>query len=255
MRPSTATALGCAALLLVVIGFSAVAQTPVQTPTQTAPAAAPLRAEMRWPDREAMRAMMKTDEELVGMIAAEGFTEVRVTDRARHKIEVTARDADGRRIEMEVARIGAIIEFEVKDDAPAVNADLMRLLPLPVREAARSAGIVDIREFERSRRGITLEGRDVAGAKVEARLDAEARMRPGPRDTRRSDWRAERAERLDPATVRRVVEGAGYTVRGDMEFRRAHASVIAANPEGEVVELHIERGGEIVREQRRLDLD
>lgn len=253
MRPSTATALGCAALLLVAIGFSAMAQTPGATATP------PLRAEMGWPDREAMRAMMRTDEQLVEMIAAEGFTDVRVTDSERHKIEVTARDADGRRVELEVARIGAIIELEVEDDAPAVNADLMRLLPLPVREAARSAGISDLRDFERSRRGIELEGRDADGRKVALRLDAEARMRSASRDGRYGDrsreGRAPRSAGLDPAAVRRTVEGVGYTVRGDIEFRRAHATVIAANPEGEVVELHIERDGEIVREQRRLDLD
>jgi hypothetical protein len=191
------------------------------------------------------------------MIAAEGFTEIRVTDTERHKIEVTARDADGRRIEMEVARIGAIIELEVIDDAPAVTADLMRLLPPPVREAARTAGIADLREFDRSRRGIELEGRGADGREVELRLDAEARMRD--RDDRRRDDRHEghggRGPRLDPAAVRQSVERAGYTVRGDVDFRRAHAAVIAANPEGEVVELHIEPGGEIVREQRRLDLD
>ena len=244
MRQSTATALGCTALLLVAIGFSAVAQTPDATATP------PLRAEMRWPDREAMRAMQKTDEQLLAMIAAEGFTDVRLTDSDRHKIEVTARDADGRRIEIEVARIGAIIEFEVNDDAPAVNADLMRLLPLPVREAARTAGITDLREFDRSRRGIALEGRNAEGREVEVRLDAEARMRH-----RDDDRREGRGPRADPAAVRQTVERAGYTVRGDIEFRRAHAAVIAANPEGEVVELHIEPSGEIVREQRRLDLD
>ena len=251
MKRTTATAIGCAALLLAGVGFSAVAQMPDR------PAMDTMRGQMQRPDRAAMQAMMKTDAELVARLEAEGFTDVRVTDSERHKIEVEAKDADGRRIEVEMGRRGIVIEFEVRDDTPAVDADLMRLMPQPVRDAAVSAGIVDVREYDRSRRGVEIEGYDATGREVEVQLDAEARMRPQGRAERGRDGdrREGRGPRMDLAGVRAAVVQAGYTLRGDVEFRRAHAAVIAANPEGEVVELHIEPDGAIVREQRRLDLD
>jgi hypothetical protein len=182
-------------------------------------------------------------------------------------VDITARDADGRLVEFEVARFGMIVEAEVKEGGRAVNADLMRLLPVTVREAARNAGIVDLREIDRSRRGFELEGLDAQGRTVELRYEMAPGGTPGAVKVERDGERrwggdgprwggdGPRWGRSDPAAVKRAVEAAGYTVRGDIEFRRAHAAVIAANPEGEVVELHIEPGGEIVREQRRLDLD
>jgi hypothetical protein len=219
-----------------------------------------LPAGLRPGDREAMRAMVRTDEQLKAMIEAEGFTAVTVTDTGRRGVDITARDADGRLVEFEVARFGMIVEAEVKEGGRAVNADLMRLLPVTVREAARNAGIVDLREIDRSRRGFDLEGLDAQGRTVELRYGMAPGGTPGAVKVERDGERrwggdGPRWGRSDPAAVKRAVEAAGYTVRGDIEFRRAHAAVIAANPEGEVVELHIEPGGEIVREQRRLDLD
>jgi hypothetical protein len=214
-------------------------------------------AGLRPGDREAMRMMMRTDEQLKAMIEAEGFTAVTITDTGPRGVELTARDADGRLVEFEVARFGMIVEAEVKEGGPAVNADLMRLLPLPVREAARNAGIADLREIDRSRRGFELEGLDAQGRPVVLRYEMPAPTERAIRAEHGRRWGDDGPERrrADPAAVKRAVEAAGYKVRGDIEFRRAHAAVIAANPEGEVVELHIEPGGEIVREQRRLDLD
>jgi hypothetical protein len=221
------------------------------------PAPTDLPAGLHPGDREAMVRLMQTDEQLAAMIASLGFTDVKVTETGRRGVEITARDADGRRVEFEVARFGMIVEAEVKEGGAAVKADLMRLLPPPVSEAARQAGIVDLREIDRSRRGFELEGRDAQGRDVELRYEMPAPMERAIRAEQGRRWGDDGPERRrpDPAAVKRAVEAAGYKVRGDIEFRRAHAAVIAANPEGEVVELHIEPGGEIVREQRRLDLD
>lgn len=214
-------------------------------------AAAPLSAQTPQPPAAtapAQRPAAQTDEQLRAMLEGRGLSDVRITDSDRRKVEFSARDADGRRIEIEVARFGVVIEIDVEDDRPGPASDLMGLLPPPAQEAARQVGIVDLREFDRSRRGMKIEGLDAEGRKAETRIETDGRLMP-------RDERWSRGPMPAPAEVRGVVERAGYTVRGDIETRRAHAAVIATNPEGETVEVHVAPGGRIVREIRRLDLE
>lgn len=56
---------------------------------------------------------------------------------------------------------------------------------------------------------------------------------------------------LSEASLRQIVERGGYKYGGSVDRKPKHYEVLAENPHGEQVELHIDFGGTIYKEERR----
>lgn len=183
-------------------------------------------------------------------LEAFGFTDIRLDERGRRHFEFDVRDADGRLVELKIDFDGVVTELEVEDERPAAAADFSLLFPEPVRQALERDGVVDIREFERERRHYEVEGLNRDGQRVEMdiRFDGQvtkievkgarnAEMRPAPSED----------------ALRQAVEAGGYRWIGGVEQKPRHHEVVAENPYGETVELHVDFGGEIYKERLRRD--
>lgn len=96
-----------------------------------------------------------------------GFTEIRLDDRERDHFEFEARDADGRRVDIDLGFNGTVLQLDVDGDARASNANLASMLPEAVQAAATANGIIDVQEFDTNRTDYSLEGFDAQNRKIE----------------------------------------------------------------------------------------
>jgi hypothetical protein len=120
---------------------------------------------------------------------------------------------------------------------------------MDAKARAERMGYTDIRIGERKKRHFEATARDRGGERVELHLhdDGEVKVEAeneGPRgELREGD--------LDERAVRRIVEDAGYVFIGGIERKKKHVEVLAENRQRERVELHVDRNGEIYKEERR----
>ncbi|WP_158626096.1 PepSY domain-containing protein [Arsenicitalea aurantiaca] len=183
----------------------------------------------------------------IAILEGMGFSDIRLDDREDDHFEFEVRDADGRDIDIDLYFDGTIRDIDVDDDRRATSVDLSLLLPEEVQRAIAERGIVDVMEFESRRNHYKVEGYTEDGREIEIEIRNDDRVGrvsvDGPRPRVPADF--------NEAALRDSVEGQGYVISGALERKPRHVELVATNPEGEPVRLHVDLNGEVYKEQLR----
>ncbi|ETX13740.1 hypothetical protein OCH239_07160 [Roseivivax halodurans JCM 10272] len=148
---------------------------------------------------------------------------------------------------------GRIEEVKAAPGAPLPQAVLEALVPSEALSRAADMGIGDIVQVEFDDDGeIEIIGTDGDGP-VEVTIAASGQMLEFERrdDARRGPPDHATRHGLAEEDVRRIAAEAGYGDVDWIEIRPNHVEFDATNPDGENVEVRLNREGQVVREERR----
>lgn len=171
-------------------------------------------------------------------VEAMGFSEVRLDERGRNHFEFKGRDADGRQVEVELARDGSLRKLDVDDDARARSVDLLALLPDDLATAARAAGMIDLHDYEAGPRHHKLEGFTEAGHEFEIEFALDGTLRKFDLD---DDAPRNALSLIDllPEGVRTVIAERGITEVREFETGPRHYKVEGYTETGREIEVEI----------------
>lgn len=108
-----------------------------------------------------------SQQQLTDHLATIGFSDIRFDEVDDGRYEFEVRDADGRRIDIELWPDATIHSLDVDDDRRASTVNLATLLPASLQQAIADLGIVDLMEFDTNSRHYEIEGYDAQGRKIE----------------------------------------------------------------------------------------
>jgi hypothetical protein len=183
------------------------------------------------------------------LLADAGFDRIVLDEVKGRHFEFVAYDADGREVDIDLFFDGTVKEFDVQDNRRAVMADLMQFVPDVVRAALNERGIVDLREYEAKPRHYEVEGFDASGREIKMEIETDGRVSKIEIDDRAVQSQA--TPLIGEPELRAAVEQGGYAYDQIAARKNRHFEVLAMNPEGEPVELHIDLAGEIYKEKLR----
>lgn len=108
-----------------------------------------------------------SQEQIAEHLATLGFSDIRFDEIDDGRYEFEVRDADGRRVDIELWPDTTIHSLDVDDDRRATTVNLATLLPEPLQQAIADLGIIDLMEFDTNSRHYEIEGYDAQGRKIE----------------------------------------------------------------------------------------
>lgn len=178
------------------------------------------------------------DAAALAAVEALGFTNVRLEERGRDHFEYDARDADGRRVEVEIARDGTLRKLDVEDDTRSGTVDLIALVPAAIGTLAKEAGMVALDEYEATSRHFKLDGYTADGHDLELEFALNGTLRKLDLDNDAAPG-AVSVVSLLPAGVQAAIAERGIATVREFETGPRHYKVEGFTEVGREIEIEI----------------